>query len=124
MKLDRRRKQILVVLTMSIVVISMSLTTIYLHDNPTEFTPIEDINHNLIPIGTNVTVKGKIIHVIYLWMTIQSITITDGNGNLTFGLIPSQPSLSTSLSIIVSGTVGSNTSLHSVSYVDRVLLFI
>ncbi|MGY5854914.1 MAG: hypothetical protein RTU92_15200 [Candidatus Thorarchaeota archaeon] len=123
MKLDRRRKQFLVVLTMSIVVLSRSLTAIYLHDNPTEFTSIEDINQNLVPVGSNVTVKGKIIHAINLWMDIQRITITDGGGNLTFSLIPSQPSLLSSLAIIVSGTVDSNTSIHPVSYVDRVLLF-
>ncbi|MGY5874590.1 MAG: hypothetical protein RTU30_02480 [Candidatus Thorarchaeota archaeon] len=122
MKVDRRRKSILAVLTISIVVISLSLTAVYFHDNPTELTSIKDINLNLIPVGTNVTVKGTIIRIMYISWGGQRVTITDGGGNLTFPWF--QPSLDSSWTIIVSGTVYSNTSIHSVSYVERVLLFI
>ena len=127
MKLDEKKQLILAALSMSIIATSSFLAAVYYHDNPGKITSIEDINRNLIPVGTNVTVKGEILEILHLWMGFIRITITDGCGNLTFGG-PTFDGILTHFDsswkhIIVSGTVSSNSSLDSVSSIERVILF-
>ncbi len=104
-------------------VISLSIISIYIHDNPERLTSIDNINQGLIPVGTNVTVKGVIIEIRYYFLgsNDQIVTITNGECNLTFFWLDSP--LDLGWKIIVSGTVDSTTSLRSVSIVERVLLF-
>ena len=119
-----RRNDPLALLTVSIILVaSFSFVLTYIHDNPIGLTQISSINSGATPIGSNVTIKGQITHIMVLWMfpNDQLISLTDGTGNLTFDWTRS--TLDVGWNIIVQGTVHHNTRLYPVSNVELVLLF-
>ena len=111
------------ILLISLLAISISIISVYTHDNPEKTTPMDDINQGIVSAGTNVTVKGNItqIRYYYLGSNDQLVTISDGTGNLTF--IWENTFLDIGGTIIVKGRVNSNISIYAYS-VEKVWLFI
>lgn len=106
-----------------ILMIEVSLACVITHDNPVGLTRIADIKAGKIPVGANVTVKGKITQVIVWPMSLnsQSVTISDGRNNITFSW--SRSIVHHGWSIFVRGTVHSGHRLTNVISVERVWLF-
>ena len=115
------RKVLSVLLVM--LMVEVSLACVYIHDNPVGLTRIDDINAGNIPVGANVTLKGRITQVIvwHMLLNSQSVTISDGRNNITFSW--SRSIVNHGWSILVRGTVHSGHRLTNVISVERVWLF-
>jgi DNA/RNA endonuclease YhcR with UshA esterase domain len=111
------------ILLISLLAISISIISVYTHDNPEKTAPMDDINQGTVSAGTNVTVKGNIIQIRYYYLgsNDQLVTISDGTGDLTF--IWENTFLDIGWTIIVKGRVNSNISIYAYS-VEKVWLFI
>ena len=124
--LNRKAKWLLSLIFISVIVVSTLIGAIYIHDCPSNTTAIADITSGLIPNDTEVIVKGEISSILVLAMgpNDQIVTITDGEGNLTFYW--TQFRLDVGWVITVKGYVKSSISrydLYNVSYVERVWMF-
>jgi hypothetical protein len=120
----RRRKALATLVVLVVILASLSLALIYVHDNPVGLTPISSINTEVTPIGSNVTIKGEITSIIFLMMgpNDQVVSISDGSGSVEFFWTKTR--LDVGWIILVRGTVYWNYSIHPVSSVDQVLLFL
>jgi hypothetical protein len=120
----RRKPPTVVVAIIIIVVASLSVTLVYVHDNPSGLTPIGDINSGEIPVGTVVVVKGEIKWILQTFsgFDTQQVCLSDGTGELTFYWSRFQLDESWSI-IVVSGKVLSNEAPHVVISVERVILY-
>ena len=117
-------RKTLATLTMLVVIVaSLSLALIYVHDNPAGLIPISSINTGVTPIGSNVTLKGEIINIIIFFIgpNDQSVLLSDGSGNITFFWTKTR--LEVGWTVIVKGTVHQNDSIRPISSVEPVLLF-
>lgn len=108
----RRRKSYGIMGVILVIIASLSLVLTYLRDCPFEVTPMSAINAGMTPLGTNVTVKGEITGGIeYLVLpNFYELVVSDRNGELTIASVGVY--LEVGWTIIVRGTVYSNTSLH------------
>jgi hypothetical protein len=119
----RRNKVLATLLTLIVVAASVTLAAIYVHDNPAGITPISSINTGNTPIGSNVTLKGRIIDFLAtpLILSGQNVLMSDGSGNISF--ISTETQLQINWTIIVGGTILARNLLYLVSDVELVLLF-
>jgi DNA/RNA endonuclease YhcR with UshA esterase domain len=119
-----RRRKAHTILIAIITIASLSVTLIYVHDNPSGLTPIGDINSGDIPAGTVVVVKGEVKWILqsFSGFDTQQVCLSDGTGELTFYWSRFQFDESWHI-IIVRGKVLSNERLHVVTSVELVVLF-
>ncbi len=105
-----------------LITIPLSLGLIYIHDNPTNVTPISSVNSGMAQIGAIVTVKGNITAItVYMDPNGLDVWISDGTGILEFFLTDSRFHIG--MIVIVKGTVYTNYTLHPTSSVELVILF-
>ena len=105
-----------------LVVVTISTCVVAWHDGYGQLTKISDINEDIIPVGTVVTVKGNVTQVLMeLGTNTQYVFISDGSGSLSFEWGNSAPSEHSV--VVVRGTVSSESSLTNVTFFDVVWLF-
>ena len=119
----RWRKALATLLVLVAIMAPLSLILIYVHDNPAGMTPISSINTGVTPIGSNVTLKGRILEICVLLMgpNDQTVRLSDGSGSVRFFWTDTR--LQVNWTILVRGTVDTNETLRPVSNVELVLLF-
>lgn len=119
----KRSKVVVLLLAFMAIIAPITLTLIYTHDNLSGAIPISSIKSALTPIGTNVTLKGKIIDILVLSLSAndQVVSISDGSGFI--GFFWTKTLLQINWTILVGGTVDTNHTLRPVSEVELVLLF-
>lgn len=120
-----RRNDPLALLTVSVILVaSLGFVFAYVHDNPIGLTPISSINSEIIPLGSNVTVKGEITQIVVLAVApnFQDVLVSDGTGSLRF--FWTRTILDVGWNVIVQGTVDHNTSLRPVTNVELVGWFV
>ncbi|RDE11811.1 MAG: hypothetical protein C4K48_11000 [Candidatus Thorarchaeota archaeon] len=118
-----RKRALATLLVLIAIMAPLSLTLMYVHDNPTGITPISSINTGITPIGSDVTVKGVILEIVVILngRNMQNVRMSDGSGSIE--LYWTETRLHVNWTIIVRGTAYSNLSLDPVSSVELVLLF-
>ncbi len=119
----RLRRVLATLLVLIAIVTPVTLALIYVHDSPAGMTPISSINTGVTSIGSNVTLKGKIIQIsmFYVGLNDQFVNLSDGSGSIVF--FWTETRLQVNWTVLVRGTVDTNEALHPVSDVELVLLF-
>jgi hypothetical protein len=118
---DRQKLCLTSLITFLIVMTGMGI--VLWHDGVGQLTKIADINENVIPKGTLVTVKGNFSHRTPRDAIAGFVgcTISDENHSIRFYWLHSLP-LSKSI-VVVRGAVYTNTTLRNVTFFETIWIF-